>query len=84
MDPTGSTIDGGRFNPPEIPTLYFCDTEECSEAEYLKQLSEARQWGRGVSTAWVFPPKRLYSIEVTLSKVLDLTDADPVPVEARH
>ncbi|MCQ3805383.1 MAG: RES domain-containing protein [Acidimicrobiia bacterium] len=85
LDPTGSTVEGGRFNLPDVPTLYFCDIEECSEAEYLKQLSNARQWafsnppwstGIGETAARVFPPKILYSVEITLDRVLDLTDAN--------
>ena len=84
LDATGSTVTGGRFNPPDIPTLYFCDIRECSEAEYAKQLSKSQRWavrnppknisGSEAATR-VFPPKRLYSVMVTLHRVLNLTDA---------
>lgn len=67
----GARIQGGRFNPPDsFPVLYLCLSRECAVAE-LRRLGQALSIGvDGVL------PRKLFVYDVTVSRVLDLTDDD--------
>jgi RES domain-containing protein len=67
----GARINGGRFNPrSSFPTLYICLTRPCAVAE-LQRLGERQPIGvEGLL------PRVLYSYDIRLDRVLDLTDAD--------
>ncbi len=69
LDSSGSLRAGGRWNPRgEFGALYTALNEEAAKAE-LERLAE-----RQGLTLDDFAPRDLVSIEVSLSKVLDLTD----------
>jgi RES domain-containing protein len=74
MSGEGARIHGGRFNPPgSFPVLYLCQSRPCVVAE-LRRLGERQAIGvEGLL------PRTLYRYEVTLERVLDLTDD-----EVRH
>lgn len=65
----GARIHGGRFNPPgSFPTIYLCETRPCAVAE-LQRLGM-----RHVVGAEALLPRVLYTYELNLQHVLDLTD----------
>ncbi|MFQ5853941.1 MAG: RES family NAD+ phosphorylase, partial [Candidatus Binatia bacterium] len=69
LDSSGSLKAGGRWNPPgEYGVLYTALDEETVKAE-LERLAE-----RQGLTLDDLAPRDLVSIEVSVSKVLDLTD----------
>lgn len=65
----GARIHGGRFNPPgSFPVLYLCQSRPCAVAE-LRRLGERQAIGiEGLL------PRMLYRYEISLDRVLDLTD----------
>jgi RES domain-containing protein len=63
----GSQAAGGRFNDVGAGALYLAGTPAVAVAEHL-------QLG-GLYGVTSFPPRMLVTIEVTLSRVVDLTDA---------
>lgn len=67
----GARLHGGRFNPPgSFPVLYICRTRACAAAE-LRRLGESPAIGvEGLL------PRYLYHYEVSLDRVLDLTDGE--------
>lgn len=67
----GARINGGRFNPPGgFPVLYMCVTRPCAVAE-LRRFGERQPIGvEGLL------PRHLYSYDIILDRVLDLTDAE--------
>jgi len=67
----GARINGGRFNPPgSFPVLYMCATRPCAVAE-IRRLGERQAIGvEGLL------PRHLYSYDIILDLVLDLTDAE--------
>lgn len=61
---------GGRFNPPRsFPVIYLCLTRPCVVAELTTQA--ARQ---SIQVDDLLP-RELWSVETSLDRVLDLTDA---------
>ena len=67
----GARIHGGRFNPPNsYPVLYLYSTAGCAAAEFTKF---ANNHPIGLSG---FLPRRLWRYEISLSNVLDLTEAE--------
>ena len=65
----GARLHGGRFNPPEsFPVLYLCRSRPCAAAE-LARMGERQSIG-----IEALLPRRLYRYEVSLFRVLDLTD----------
>lgn len=65
----GARLNGGRFNPPDsFPTPYLCQTRPCAVAEL------ARLGTRQVVGVEGLLPRVLYSYELELDQVLDLTD----------
>ena len=69
LDSSGSLMAGGRWNPQgEYGVLYTALIEETAVAE-LERLAE-----RQGLTSDDLAPRDLVSIEVSLSKILDLTD----------
>ena len=65
----GARLHGGRFNPPEsFPVLYLCRSRSCADGE-LKRMGERQSIGLAGLL-----PRRLYRYEVSLFRVLDLTD----------
>lgn len=67
----GARIAGGRFNPPgSFPVLYLCQSRPCVVAE-LRRFGERQSIGvEGLL------PRMLYRYEVSLGRVLDLTNDD--------
>jgi RES domain-containing protein len=65
----GARIHGGRFNPPgSFPVLYLCQSRPCAVAE-LQRFGERQAIGvEGLL------PRILYRYEISLDRVLDLTD----------
>lgn len=64
-------MHGGRFNPRNsFPVLYICSSPGCAAAEFTKF---ARNHPIGISG---FLPRRLWRYEISLTNVLDLTDAE--------
>jgi RES domain-containing protein len=63
----GALSNCGRYNIPGCAALYLASSPTLALTEHLKlrELFEAKR----------FPPRLLVSVEVTLSSVLDLTDA---------
>lgn len=69
----GARRFGGRFNPPNsFPVIYLCTTRPCVVAELTRQVER-----QGLSTDG-FLPRELYRLTASLTKVLDLTDAEVV------
>jgi len=67
----GARRRGGRFNPPHsFPVLYLCLTRPCVVAELTRQAHH-----QGLNVADLLP-RELWTIETSLDRVLDLTDAD--------
>jgi len=67
----GARLHGGRFNPPgSFPVLYVCRTRACVAAE-LRELGKRQ--AIGVDDLL---PRYLYHYEVSIDRVLDLTDAE--------
>lgn len=65
----GARRFGGRFNPPRsFPVIYVCLTRACVVAEL------ARQAERQSLQVGDLLPRELWSVEVELTKVLDLTN----------
>lgn len=65
----GARINGGRFNPPDsFPVLYLCLTRACAVAE-LERLGQ-----RNIIGLEGFLPRVLYEYDVSLERVLDLTN----------
>lgn len=78
-DPTsgeGAARAGGRFNPPDVDTLYLCTTKACSVAEYRKKLAERRQDAIELGHPALMPDQNLYKYHVRLCSVLDLTSRE--------
>lgn len=65
----GARIYGGRFNAPSsFPVLYLCQSRPCAVAE-LRRFGERQAIGvEGLL------PRVLYRYEISLDRVLDLTD----------
>lgn len=67
----GARIHGGRFNPPDsFPVLYLCSTEGCAAAEFMRAAI------RHPLGPTAFLPRSLYRYDLSLTAVLDLTDAE--------
>jgi RES domain-containing protein len=65
----GARIHGGRFNPPgSFPVLYLCRSRPCVVAE-LRRFGERQAVGVDGLL-----PRSLYRYDVTLDRVVDLTD----------
>jgi len=65
----GARLYGGRFNPSEsFPVLYLCRSRPCAAAE-LARMGERQAIG-----IEALLPRRLFRYEVSLFRVLDLTD----------
>lgn len=65
----GARRFGGRFNPRRsFPAIYLCETQACVSAEIRRQATR-----QGVSVAALLP-REIWSLEVHLDRVLDLTD----------
>jgi RES domain-containing protein len=70
----GARSQGGRWNPRQsFATLYLADSEATVEAEFRRM---AHRQGLNPSQ---FLPRRVYRLEVELSAVVDLTDAESLP-----
>lgn len=66
----GARIHGGRFNPPDsFPVLYLCSTAGCAAAEFMRATNRHPLGPTG------FLPRSLYRYDVSLTAVLDLTNA---------
>jgi RES domain-containing protein len=66
----GARIHGGRFNPPNsFPVLYLCSTAGCAAAEFMRT---SHRHPLGPTS---FLPRSLYRYDVSLTAVLDLTNA---------
>jgi RES domain-containing protein len=68
LSTVGSSLAGGRFNQAGIGALYLAATPAVAVAEHLRLGSLY-----GVAA---FPPRMLVTIEIALTDVLDLTEAD--------
>lgn len=69
----GARRFGGRFNPSKsFPVIYLCATRPCVVAELTRQVER-----QGLSIDG-FLPRELYRLTASLTRVLDLTDADVV------
>lgn len=67
----GARRFGGRFNPPHsFPVIYLCTTRPCVVAELTRQVER-----QGFSIDG-FLPRELYRLTASLTRVLDLTDAE--------
>ena len=67
----GARMHGGRFNPPNsFPVLYLCSTAGCAAAEFTRFASNHPIGLSG------FLPRKLWRYEISLSNVLDLTEAE--------
>jgi RES domain-containing protein len=67
----GARINGGRFNPPDsFPVLYICRSRPCAVAELTRA---GERLSIGVDGLL---PRVLYRYEVSVERVLDLTDQE--------
>jgi RES domain-containing protein len=65
----GARLNGGRFNPPgSFPVLYMCRTRPCAVAE-LTRLGDRQ----AIGLAGLLP-RHLYSYDIVLDRVLELSD----------
>lgn len=69
----GARRFGGRFNPPNsFPVIYLCTTRPCVVAEFTRQVER-----QGLSIDG-FLPREVFRLTASLTRVLDLTDAEVV------
>ena len=66
----GAKKEGGRFNYKGTPVLYLCTTEDCSEAERHKSITNKRDDAVAAKTTVKIPDHGLYRFDVDLYCVL--------------